>query len=440
MRKRGGRKGNQQCYDCGKKFHYEEKYSNFAVLPQVRYNTKRIMNNLIKQFKKFSSPVLGLYYPNFAIRSAKGSYLFGVDGRKYLDFSSGIATAVVGHCHPKVVAAAVAQVKKLIHICIGVAIYEPYGKLCEEISRIVPIKNAQTFLCQSGSEAVESAIKLAKYAAKKPGIICFKGCFHGRTLGALSVTTSKMKYRDGYEPLVPEVYALDWDLAEVEETICEHDIAGMIIEPILGEGGYIEVPQNFLEGLRKLCDKYKVLLIFDEIQTGFGHTGKWFASQHSGVVPDIMTTAKGLASGFPLGACISSSEVMAKWSAGSHGGTYGGNPVCCSAAIATIDVIKREKLLANAAKLGKYLKKKLLQLKSEYPVIKDVRGFGLMIGVDFKDNQAVRKIMNYCLEKQLVLISTGADGTVIRFVPALNINKKQVDTALSIFADALKHV
>ncbi|NQU16633.1 MAG: aminotransferase class III-fold pyridoxal phosphate-dependent enzyme [Candidatus Saganbacteria bacterium] len=398
------------------------------------------MNKLLKRFKEVTSPVLGRYFPDFEIKSAKGCYLTATDGKKYLDFSSGIATTVVGHCHPKVVAAAVAQVKKLIHICIGVAIYEPYVKLCEELRKIVPIKDAQPFLCQSGSEAVESAIKLAKYTTKKPGIICFKGCFHGRTLGALSLTTSKMKYRDGYEPLLPEVYVLDWDLAEVEETICEHDIAGVIIEPILGEGGYIEAPAKVLKGLRRLCTKYKVLLIFDEVQTCFGHTGNWFASQALEITPDILTMAKGLASGFPLGACVASSEIMKKWSVGSHGGTYGGNPVCCAASIATIEVIKKEKLLKNTQKLGAYLKKKLIGLKGEFPIIKEVRGMGLMLGVDFKDSAVVKKILTYCLKKQLVLISTGADGTVIRFVPALNVHKKQIDTALSIFAEALKHV
>ncbi len=398
------------------------------------------MKKLLHRFKKVTPPVLGRYYADFEIKSAKGCYIFATDGKKYLDFSSGIATTVVGHCHPKVVAAASDQLKKLIHICIGVALYEPYIKLAEELGKVVPIKDAQPFLCQSGSEAAESALKLAKYVTKKPGIICFKGCFHGRTLGALSVTTSKMKYREGYEPLLPNVHIVDWDIAEVEEVICENDIAAVILEPILGEGGYIEIPPEFLKKLRKICTKYKVLFICDEIQSGFGRTGKWFAIEHAGVVPDIMTLAKGLASGFPLGACVASKEIMAKWSPGAHGGTYGGNPVCCAASVATIDVIKKNKLVANSAKLGKHLKSKLKDLKIDFPQIKQIRGVGLMIGVDFKDNQIVKKILNYCLDHKLVLISTGADGTVIRFVPALNVTKKQINTALSIFEKALKHV
>ncbi|OGC05189.1 hypothetical protein A2276_04540 [candidate division WOR-1 bacterium RIFOXYA12_FULL_43_27] len=395
------------------------------------------MPKLLEKFKKYTSPVLGRYFPDLEIKGGKGSYLIGMDGKKYLDFSTGIATTVVGHCHPKVAAAVSKQAKQLMHICIGVALYEPYIKLAEEISKIVPIKNAQSFFCQSGSEAVESAIKLAKYSTKKPGIIAFKGGFHGRTLGALSATTSKMKYRDGYDPLLQEFYISEFDLAQVEQLMQSHSIAGAILEPMLGEGGYIEAPLEFVKGLRALCDKYGVLLILDEVQTGFGHTGAWFAAEHFGIIPDIMTMAKGIASGLPLGACVASAELMAKWSPGAHGSTFGGNPVSCAAAIATISVIKSEKLVANAKKLGDYLKKKLLELKEKFPAIKEVRGRGLMLGVDFGDSNIVKNILNYCLEKQLVLISTGADGTVIRFVPALNINKKQIDTALSIFEQAV---
>ena len=394
----------------------------------------------LKDFIKYTSPVLGRYFEDFEVVAGSGCYLYGTDGKKYLDFSSGIAVCSTGHFHPKVIKAVTEQVNKLIHICIGVALYEPYIKLGKELANIVPIPNAQTFLCQSGSEAVESAIKLAKYTAKKPGIIAFKGCFHGRTLGALSLTTSKMKYRDGYEPLVPEVYISEFDLKLVEGLMKTHKIAAAIIEPILGEGGYIPVEKKFMKGLRKLCDKYKALLIVDEIQTGFGRTGKWFAMEHYGVKPDIITLAKGIASGFTLGACVAKSSIMAKWSPGAHGGTYGGNPVNCAAALATIEVIKKNKLVQNAQKMGDYLKANLLKLKDDYDVIKDVRGMGLMIGVDFEDAGVVGKIMNDCLKMGLVLISTGGGGTVIRFVPALIVNKKQVDTALSIFEKVLQDV
>lgn len=389
------------------------------------------------------SPVLGKYFDDFEIKGGKGNYLIGTDGKKYLDFASGIACCATGHCHPQVVAAVKKQAGKLIHTCIGVAYYEPYVKLAEELQKIAPMENALSFFCQSGSEAVEAALKLAKYATKKSGIIAFQGAFHGRTLGALSVTTSKMKYRDGYEPLLPDVYIAPFDLAVVEGLIKSHPgkIAGIIVEPILGEGGYIVVKKDFLRGLRQLCDKYQVLLIFDEVQTGVGRTGKWFACEYSGVVPDILTLAKGIASGFPLGACLAKAEVMSKWSPGAHGSTFGGNPVCCAAAIATIGVIKKENLLQNATKLGHYLKIKLSLLVTRYPLlIKEVRGLGLMIGVDFGNSEIVKKILNYCLANQLLLISTGGDGTAIRFIPALNINKKQIDQALKIFSHALENV
>ena len=395
------------------------------------------MSKLKERFKKVVSPVLGLYYDDFAIKSAKGCYLNGVDGKKYLDFSSGIATCVTGHCHPTVVAAAQKQIKNLIHICIGVALYEPYIKLSEELRKVLPIPDALNFFCQSGSEAVEAALKLAKYATKKPGIIALQGAFHGRTLGALSVTTSKMKYRDGYEPLLPEVYIAPFDLNVIVGLMKTKQIAGVIIEPVLGEGGYIVVPYPFIQGLRKLCDQYGALLIFDEVQTGFGRTGKWFAAEHFGVIPDIMTMAKGIASGFTLGAVAAKRKVMDKWSPGAHGSTFGGNPVNCAAAIATLAVIKKEKLVQNSAKLGGYLKKKLIDLQKKYAAIKEVRGLGLMIGVDLGDPAIVKSIMVDCLKNGLVLISTGGDGKVIRFIPPLIVKKAQIDQALVIFEKAL---
>jgi len=395
------------------------------------------MSKTLDRFKKVTSPVLGRYFDDFSIKSAKGCYLIGEDGKKYLDFSSGIATCSTGHCHPQVIVAAQKQLKKLIHICIGIALYEPYIKLSEELQKIVPIPDALSFFCQSGSEAVEAAIKLAKYATGKPGIIAFNGAFHGRTLGALSLTTSKMKYRDKYEPLLPEVYIAPFDLEVVDGLLKTKKIGGVIIEPILGEGGYVVVPKDFMKDLRQLCDSYGAYLIFDEVQTGFGRTGKWFAAEHFDVVPDIMTMAKGIASGFTLGACVAKREIMEKWSPGAHGSTFGGNPVNCAAAIATISVMKKEKLVQNSAKLGAYLKKKLQDLSKKYGVIKDVRGLGLMIGVDIGDSAIVKKIMNLCLKEGLVLISTGGDGTVLRFIPPLIVKKTEIDKALKIFEKAL---
>ncbi|MFH1826043.1 MAG: aminotransferase class III-fold pyridoxal phosphate-dependent enzyme [bacterium] len=394
---------------------------------------------LIGRAAKVLSPVLGKYFPEFEIERAKGCYLYGTDGQKYLDFSSGIAVCATGHAHPKLVKAISDQAEKLVHICIGIACYEPYVELAEKLSQIIPIKKAQTFLCQSGTEAIEGAIKLAKYVTKKPGLVAIRGCFHGRTLGALSLTTSKMKYREGYEPLLPNVHIAEQNLNDVEAKLKNNDIAGLIVEPILGEGGYQMLPDGFLKGLRRLCTQYNVLLIIDEIQTGMGRTGKWLAIEHFGVTPDIVCLSKGIASGLPLGAVVASAEIMKNWSPGSHGGTFGGNPVCCAAANATIDIIKIEKLLAKANKLGAYLKSKLKGLQKEFPIVKDVRGLGLLIGVDFGDAARVKKITDHCLANNLVIIPTGGGSTVIRFIPPLIVTKKEIDQALKIFKQALKH-
>jgi len=393
--------------------------------------------NLTERGQKVLSPVLGKYFPGFEIIKASGSYLTGADGKKYLDFSSGVAVTSTGHCHPKVVAAAKKQLSNLIHICIGVALYEPYVALAEKLSKVVPLKNAQFFFCQSGTEAIEGAIKLARYVTKKPGLIALRGSFHGRSLGALSLTTSKMKYREGYEPLLPEVYIADRDLALIEGLLKTKNIAGLIFEPILGEGGYLELSSDFIRGLRKLCTQYGALLIADEIQTGIGRTGKWFAVEHAGVSPDVICMAKGIASGFPLGAVAAPAEIMKNWSPGAHGGTFGGNPVCCAAALATFDIIQKQKLVQKAKTLGNYLKKKLVALQKRYPVIKEIRGTGLMLGIDFKDNAPVKKISNGCLEQGLVLIPTGADGTVIRVIPPLTVTKAEIDKALKIFENAI---
>jgi 4-aminobutyrate aminotransferase len=399
------------------------------------------MNNLKQRGLKVMSPVLGKYFDDFEIKGGKNGYLIGLDGKKYLDFATGIACCVTGHCHPRVTAAIKQQAGTLLHTCIGVAYYEGYVKLAEELQKIAPMKDAQSFFCQSGSEAIEASLKLAKYATKKPGIIAFQGAFHGRTLGALSVTTSKMKYRDGYEPLLPEVYVAPLDLKVVEGLLQTKPVAGVIIEPVLGEGGYIVVKKEFLQGLRRLCDKYGALLIFDEVQTGVGRTGKWFACQHAGVTPDIIALAKGIASGLPLGVCLAKAEVMAKWSPGAHGSTFGGNPVSCAAAIATLQVIKDEKLLANATKMGNYMMKELSALRIRHSaLIKDVRGLGLMIGVDFGANPPVKSIMNQCLKDGVLMIPTGGDGTVMRLIPPLNVTRAQVDQALQAFAAALANV
>jgi 4-aminobutyrate aminotransferase len=397
-------------------------------------------DGLVQRAGKVLSPALS-HYTTLEIEKGRGPYLFSKDGKKYLDFACGIAVTNLGHCHPKVVAAAVKQAEKLIHACAGIVYYEANILLAEKLSQICPGGLNMSFFCQSGTEATEGAIKLAKYVKNKPGIIAFQGGFHGRTLGALSITTSKQKYRDRYEPLLPNIYIAPYSkensLEEVEKILRSKQIAGIIVEPIQGEGGYIVPSKEFLSGLRNLCNKYEVFLIFDEVQTGFGRTGKMFACEHFGIYPDIMAVAKSIASGFPLGAIIAKESIMKQWSPGSHGSTMSGNPVSCAAAIVTIDIIEKEKLAEAAARMGIYLKTKLDKLKKSYPSIIDVRGLGLMLGVEFKDRDTVKKILEECVNGGLILISCGANDQVIRFIPPLIVTKEQIDTAVNIFEEAL---
>jgi predicted acetylornithine/succinylornithine family transaminase len=397
--------------------------------------------NLVERANAVLAPALS-HYTTIEIERGRGVYLYSYDGKKYLDFACGIAVTNLGHCHPKVTASAMKQAESLVHACAGIVYYEPNILLAEKLAKVAPGGLNMSFFCQSGTEATEGCIKLAKYVTNKPGIICFQGSFHGRTLGALSVTTSKQKYRDHYEPLLPNIYVAPYSkensLEEVEKILSSQSIAGMIVEPIQGEGGYIIPSKEFLSGLRNLCNKYEAILIFDEVQTGFGRTGKMFASEHFGVYPDVMALAKAIASGFPLGAVVGKDSIMKKWAPGSHGGTMSGNPVSCAAAVATIDIIENEKLADAAAKMGAYLKSKLEALKKKYSSMIDVRGLGLMIGVEFVDGVIVKKILETCAKNGLILISCGTKDQVIRFIPPLIVTKEQIDTALNIFEEAIK--
>jgi len=420
--------------------------------------------SLISRAEKVLSPVLA-HYSNLEVAKGKGAYLISVEGRKYLDFACGISVTNIGHCHPKVVSAAMKQAESLIHACAGVAYYEANIALAEKLKEICPGNLNMSFFCQSGTEAVEAAIKLAKFVSKKQGILAFKGGFHGRTLGSLSLTTSKEKYRKPYEPLLPNIYFASYPYcyrceekrdscnikclktAEAEiEKAGKDRIAAAIIEPVLGEGGYVDAPKEFMQGLRSICDKNDILLIVDEVQSGLGRTGKLFAFEYSEILPDIITIAKSLASGFPLGAVIGRNDLMKAWAPGAHGGTLSGNPVSCAAALATWDVIEKENLIPAAEKEGRYIKEKLIKLMEKYDVIGDVRGMGLMIGVEFVKNKRskepnpdiVKEIMENCLKNGLVLISCGLFDQVIRFIPPLIIKKEQIDTALNIFEEALR--
>lgn len=416
----------------------------------------------LNRANKVLSPVLG-HYTSIEIEKGSGNYLYSTDNKKYLDFSSGIAVASTGHCHPKVVKAIQNQAATLIHACAGVVYYDQNISLAEKLSEIVGNGLNSVFFTQSGSEAVEASLKLAKYVTKKHKILAFQGAFHGRTLGSLSVTTSKMKYRQGYEPLLegisffpyPYEYRCPWNSSNPEEcseksvealevyfSTLDDNYAAVIIEPILGEGGYVPAPIPFLKKLRELCDQRNILLIFDEIQSGMGRTGSWFNFQKINVVPDILTVAKGIASGLPLGACIASKELMSKWMTGAHGGTYGGNPVTCAAGLATIDVITE--ILPKINELNTIALTTLRTSLSDHPFVGDIRGEGLMIGIEMvKDKntkepnpELVSTVMKECLEKELIVVSCGLYDNVIRLMPPLIID----EVTLKIGLEKLNHV
>jgi 4-aminobutyrate aminotransferase len=400
------------------------------------------------------------------VERGEGSYLYTPDGKRYLDFVMGIASVNTGHGHPRVIEAAKAQIDKLVHPSASAVSYGPNIELTAKLAEITPGELDVTFLANSGAEAVEGGLKLAKYVTGRPIVVAFQGGFHGRTLGAVSVTTSKVHYREGYEPLAASTYfapfphpfrcplghppehCVDQCLAflrlQFERVIDPHQVAAMLIEPVQGEGGYIPADFRFLRELRAICDQYGIMLIFDEVQTGFGRTGKWWGGEHSGVVPDIQVMAKGIASGFPLSAVSSRREIMERWSVGAHGSTFGGNPVSCAAACATIDVIRDEGLIENAARMGERLRDSLRALQADQPMIGEVRGLGLMTAAEFigqdgsPNGEAAEAVREHALEQGLLLLTCGLRDHVVRFIPALNIDQADLDRGFEIFAGAVR--
>ncbi len=411
------------------------------------------------------SPVWTRYTPIIAVKG-EGCYIYDIDGTRYLDFTCGIGVTNTGHCHPRVVEAIRQQAGLLLHGQVNIIYHRPLLELVSELKTIVPPVLDGFFFSNSGAEAVEGAMKLARQATGRPNIIVFQGSFHGRTVGTMSLTTSKTIYRAGYQPLMPGVfvspypyaYRYGWDeettsawcLEELEFLLTTQtapaETAAVLIEPVLGEGGYVVPPKSFLQGVRKICDQYGILMIVDEIQSGFGRTGRWFAHEHFEIEPDIMTVAKGLASGLPLSGVFSRLELMRKWTPGSHGGTYGGNAVAAAAAVATIKTIRDENLLGNAWERGLQLQTGLRHLQEEYPVIGDVRGLGLMIGSEIRDEQRkpdktmAKAIVHACLERKLMLLTCGPWDNTIRWIPPLVVTKDQIEESLNIFESALKEV
>ncbi|MFZ3060270.1 MAG: acetylornithine transaminase [Candidatus Methanoperedens sp.] len=356
-----------------------------------------------------------------AIKEACGAVVTDVNGKEYIDCVAGIAVNNVGHCHPAVVDAIKRQAERLIHVS-NLYYTENQALLAEELSKLTMLD--RVFFCNSGTEAVEGALKLARKASGKKEFIATEHAFHGRTRGALSVT-HKEKYRKPFEPLAPAVFVPYNDADAIRAAINENT-AGVILEPMQGEGGVIIPSDGYLKEVREICDEKDTLLILDEVQTGFGRTGKWFAKEHSGIIPDIMTTAKAMGGGFPMGAMLAREDVAANFVRGDHASTFGGNSLACAAALANIDVIKKEKLVKRSLELGDYLIKKLEGLNKDY--VKEIRGKGLMVGMELSIK--CEDIVNKAREQGVLLNCTSE--SVLRFVPPLTITKEQLDTAVSV--------
>ncbi len=416
------------------------------------------------------APSLVEDWPGLAVESASGLELHCLDGKTYLDFTSGIATANTGHCHPKVVAAAMRQTQSMIHSAVGITYHESLVRLCEALGGVTPPGLDMFFFGNSGAEAVEGSIKLARYVTRRPAVVAFTGGFHGRTYGAASLTTAKSKYRLHYEPFVGSVYfapyadpfhgrygddearcasdALDGLRQLLDRVVPASEVAALVVEPVQGEGGYIVPPRAFLAGLREICNEIGALLVFDEVQTGFGRTGEMFAAQTFNVTPDVMAVGKGIASGFPLSATIAPQERMRQWLAGAHGTTFGGNPVSCAAALATLEVIDDERLLENCRVQGERLLQGLRDIQSRNPIVGDVRGVGLMAALEFAPldqsreaaQELAMRVLDGCLERGLLLYVAGLYSQVVRMMPPLVVGSVEVERALSIIDEVVTEV
>jgi 4-aminobutyrate aminotransferase len=404
---------------------------------------------LIARDERYSSPSYTRDFP-LAVERALGSVVEDVDGNRFLDFAAGIAVCATGHCHPRVVAAIQEQTEKLIHICGSDFYYPSMVELLEKLASIVPgPDDKKVLLTNSGAEAVEAAFKLARHQTGRKYAIAFHGAFHGRTMGALALTCSKARQKEKFSPLVPMTAHVPYgDINAIEATLFRYqmtpsEVAAIFVEPIQGEGGYIVPPADYLPYLRSLCDKHGILLVADEIQSGTGRTGKWFAFEHWNVIPDIVLMSKGLASGMPLGAVIASEKIM-NWPPGAQGSTFGGNPVCCAAALATLNLVEAG-YMANAAKLGPILLNRLNQIAGQNKSISKSRGLGLMVGVDALDPVTQKpdgkrrdKIVQACFERGLIMLGCGEH--TIRFCPPLCITETQLETGLKIFHEAVASV
>ncbi|CAN5625561.1 aminotransferase class III-fold pyridoxal phosphate-dependent enzyme [soil metagenome] len=411
------------------------------------------------------SPVLGRYFER-GWSHGVGHRLFDTDGRAYLDFANGIAVTSLGHRHERVTAAIHEQVDKLLHTCNGLGYLEPVTRLAEMLADEAPDGLDTVYFGNSGSEVVDGAIKLARRATGRSHIVAFSGAFHGRTYGALSVTTSNLNYRTGYDPLLGDIHiapfpsayrdfagdeaaATESTLGHLERFLAEQvppaSVGAFLIEPVQGEGGYVPAPVAFLRGLRELADRHGILLIADEVQSGYGRSGRMWAFEHADIVPDVILVAKAIANGLPLAAIISSLDLQDRWGLWAHGSTYGGNPVACAAGVAVLETIRDEGLVANAAARGEELTRGLKALMAEDPRIGDVRGPGVMIGVEFVTDRGTREpdgalgdaVIARCADEGLLVLTCGPTHNVIRLIPPLDVTRPELEEALGVLQKVL---
>jgi len=412
--------------------------------------------------QRLTSPSLPRAYPLMP-RRGSGVVIEDADGNLFLDFNAGIAVTSTGHCHPKVVAAVQAQAAELLHYSASDFYLPIYSQMCESLAATAPMSGpVRVFLTNSGAEAVEGALKLARFATGRPNVISFFGAFHGRTYGAVTLTASKAKYHEGFGPLLPGVFHAPYACNQIdpdsgarshdpEETfdyldnvlfryeVPASEVGAIFVEPVQGEGGYIVPPAEWLVRLRELCTRHGILLVADEVQSGMGRTGRMWAIEHTGVEPDIIVSAKGLASGLPLGAFMARADLMESWTAGAHGSTYGGSPVPCAAGIATLEVISSSGLLANAAEQGEFLVSGVRELQQKYPgFITDVRGAGLMIGVEFRTAAEAEEVQREAFERGLLVLECGERS--IRISPPLVVSREQASTGLRLLGEAIHAV
>lgn len=448
-----------------------KKAAGSAVGPKIR--TALPGPNAIRVLagdQQYISPSYTRSYPLVA-KSGRGIVVTDVDGNEFYDFSAGIAVTSTGHCHPHVVAAMQKQAAELIHMSGTDFYYEHMIQLAERLSKVAPMPGPHKFYYgNSGAEAIECALKLARYHTKRPNIIAFFGAFHGRTMGALSLTASKPQQRRRFTPLMPGVthvpypdlyrgrkdalqdpdsYALNCARFIEEKlfktTLPPEEVAAIFIEPVQGEGGYVVAPTIFMQELRRICDRHGILLVADEVQSGVARTGKWWAIEHTGVQPDIVCMAKGIASGMPLGITMTRSEIM-DWVPGSHASTFGGNPVCIAAAMATLDVIEKENLLEHSAEVGAHMLKRISDWPSRLNLVGDVRGRGLMIGIDIVKDKVTKEygaaerdlIVEKAFERGVLFLGCGPSS--IRLCPPLVVSKEEADVAMDALEECIREV